>query len=224
MEVTKSQSMEFAPRESLQTIESGSTRIYRIDWNKYFPHKIESTPLTITRGNYDLAVEFMKLHFKEIHQVSDDEKFLPEDYSESKRRYYKEFGDFFFFRDNDHLVGFFVGTLLDWSSYYIRNCSILPSFQNKKIYQNMISRLLDGLGENNVDRVEVDVSPSNLAAIHIFNKLKFNVTGTTLSERWGSNVKFTKFLNHKNETVFLDQFCYGVRPQRNVDANNLTKG
>jgi hypothetical protein len=49
--------------------------------------------------------------------------------------------------------------------------------------------------------------------MHIMGRLRFNVTGTCLSERWGANVHFTKFLNGDNERTFLQQFCSGVKYQ-----------
>jgi hypothetical protein len=42
------------------------------------------------------------------------------------------------------------------------------------------------------------------------------VTGTTLSDRWGAQVKFTRFLDEESERIFLGQFCAGVRHQRRV--------
>jgi hypothetical protein len=49
--------------------------------------------------------------------------------------------------------------------------------------------------------------------MHIATRLKFNQTGTLLSERWGAMVHFTKFLSEEKEEVFLRQFCSGVKYQ-----------
>jgi len=103
--------------------------------------------------------------------------------------------------------------LTERSQFRVRNCSILPAFQGGGRYQSLLRHLISVLGENGIDRIEGDVAPSNLGHIHVLNKLKFNITGFNLSERWGALVHFTHFTNPKPEKVFLDQFCDGVKPQ-----------
>ena len=65
-----------------------------------------------------------------------------------------------------------------------------------------------------VERVEADTSPSNMATLHLLSRLRFNPTGTVLTDRWGAHIKFTRYLDDAAEQVFLDQFCTGVRYQR----------
>jgi hypothetical protein len=73
--------------------------------------------------------------------------------------------------------------------------------------------LFEELKRVGVERVECDTSPANLVMVHIMGRLRFNVTGTCLSERWGAYIHFTRFLNSDNERTFLRQFCSGVKYQ-----------
>ena len=73
--------------------------------------------------------------------------------------------------------------------------------------------LFEQLKRAGVERVEADTSPANMATMHLLTRLRFNMTGTTLSERWGAHVHFTKFLDERSEGVFLEQFCSGVKYQ-----------
>jgi hypothetical protein len=101
----------------------------------------------------------------------------------------------------------------------MRSMAILPSFQGQGLFQDFLSHLFNVLKAHGVNRVTGDVSPSNLVSSHIFNKMQFNVTGYTVSDRWGALTQFTKFLNPRTEAVFLDSFCAGIRPQAVARSN-----
>ena len=134
--------------------------------------------------------------------------------SAAKTRYYEVFGDFFEFFHGDELAGLLVCTPTDWSSYYIRSAAMLPKFQGRRIVQHFYTSVLfPTLQRAGVERVEFDTSPSNMAMMHIATRLRFNNTGTILSERWGAMIHFTKFLAVDKEEVFLRQFCAGVKYQ-----------
>jgi len=49
--------------------------------------------------------------------------------------------------------------------------------------------------------------------VHLLTSLNFNVTGSVLSDRWGAQVRLTRFLDAQSEDVFLRQFCAGVAYQ-----------
>lgn len=69
-----------------------------------------------------------------------------------------------------------------------------------------------------MERVCVDVSPSNVEQVQRLSKLGFYVSGNSFSERWGACIAMTKYLDSHSEEVFLDQFCLGLRPKK----TNLT--
>lgn len=189
-----------------------SERIYGLNWRKHFPLDLGGG-LSVDAAPAEEGLAFMRRNFAEIYRDSPPGAFLTEEYNDNKLRYYREAGDFFLFREGAKPVGIFVGTPVDWSTYFFRNCSILPEYQGKKIYQKLLVHLLKVLPHYGIDRVEGDVSPANLGHIHILNKLQFNIAGLRMTERWGSLLHFTKYLSPKHEQVFLDQYCHGVRPQ-----------
>jgi hypothetical protein len=107
-----------------------------------------------------------------------------------------------------------ICTPLDWSSYYVRSAALLPEYQGRQAIQHFLSGVLfPELTRAGVERVELDTSPSNLAMMHIATRLRFNPTGTLLTERWGALVHFTRYLAADSEQVFLDKFCAGPRYQ-----------
>jgi RimJ/RimL family protein N-acetyltransferase len=89
----------------------------------------------------------------------------------------------------------------------------LPEHQGRAAAQSFFRALFPLLQACGVERVELDTSPSNLAMMQIVTRLRFNPVGTTLTDRWGALVKFSKFLDEDCEGIFLRQFCAGVAYQ-----------
>lgn len=198
-----------------RSVQSVSNKIYNIDWNTHFPFECKNQ-VTVRYGNYEQAVGFSKTHLAEIYeQENHDSGFLGQssDAEGAKTRYLNELADCFLFYKGEKIIGFFVGSIVDWNSYFLRNCSILPEYQGQKLYQEFLVYFLGVLKKHKVVRACGDVSPSNLAHIHILNKLQFNIVGLHMTERWGSLLQFVKYLDRENEKIFLSQFCYGVTPQ-----------
>jgi len=57
--------------------------------------------------------------------------------------------------------------------------------------------LFEILKSAGVERIEADTSPGNFASMTVMTRLRFNLTGTVLSERWGAMMHFTKFLDER---------------------------
>jgi hypothetical protein len=190
-----------------------SERIYGFSWSNYFPLKLnEDEDVVIVE--FKKAIEFIK----ENHNQIFDENlwgnpFFKAENNESKQKYYELISDCFLFLKNQKPYALIIGTLTDWSSYYLRYGAFLKEFQGGGRVQSFLNHIILTLKNNSISRVETDISPANLVNLHVFNKLQFNISGINLSERWGSIIHMTKFLNLDAERVFLDQFCAGVRPQ-----------
>jgi hypothetical protein len=73
--------------------------------------------------------------------------------------------------------------------------------------RDFLGRLCAAVGVVGVARVESEVSPSNTSALNLQLKQGFMVTSATNSERWGSVLRLTKFLNPESERIFRRQFC-----------------
>jgi ribosomal protein S18 acetylase RimI-like enzyme len=198
----------------MNTQRGASKAILGLEWGSNMPFILTPSRFRVERIQYGQAVPFLKNHFAKIYE-EEKSSFLAQEYSDAKLRFYEDMGDFFALVDSESqdTIGVFIGNLVDWSSYYIRSCSILPEYQGQGLYQQFLALLLNVLKQSGVQRAEIDVAPSNFGHIHVLNKMQFNITGIQVSERWGSMVHFTRFLSKQHEEVFLDRFCYGVKPQ-----------
>jgi hypothetical protein len=190
-----------------------STTLWGLDWSAHLPFTIGK--LTIEQSSYEAAAPFVREHYPTIfEEETSAAPFSTSKLDSSKARYYQAIGDFFEFKAGARTVGLVVCTPLDWGTYYVRSAALLPEYQGFQPIQHFFSRLVfDVLQQAGVERVELDVAPSNLAMMHVVTRLRFNATGTLLSERWGAHVHFTKFLSPVSEHTFIEQFCSGPKYQ-----------
>jgi hypothetical protein len=207
--------------DTVENKKSFSSRMYGFDWGQYFPMKI-SEDEEIRMVNFEVAASFIKENHAEIFEQDQwGNPFLKEDSQKSKQYYYEEMADCFMFCKGDINYGIYIGTPIDWSSYYIRFGALIKAFRNGGRTQFLIEHIVNVLRMNSFGRVETDVAPSNLANIHVYNKLQFNINGITLTERWGALLHFTKYLNLTGEKIFLDQYCVGTRSQTEAPKDNV---
>jgi hypothetical protein len=193
-----------------------SEKLWKIDWSKYLPVKLGDSGITLDQGSYEVNSRFAAEHLPEIYETDRfSSAFRAGETNDAKPIYYRELVDFLSFieESSGRLIGIATGLPSDWSTYYIRHCALIPEMQGKHVGHHYIAVLIAALTDAKVSRLECDVSPANLLNINMLNKHRFNVTGVTLSERWGSLLRLTRFLDRECETVFLDQFCWGVRHQ-----------
>jgi hypothetical protein len=103
--------------------------IFGIDWSKHFPLAL-SADEQIEVSDYETAAQFYQQHYSTIYANSREASpFLSQEYSEAKKRYYQTAGDFFAFKHKGKTTGIFVGTPIDWASYYFRSVLMLPEHQ-----------------------------------------------------------------------------------------------
>lgn len=188
-----------------------SEQLWDIDWERALPHSFDDG-FSAVRSSLARSADFIKEHYSTIFEESADSPFRTQ-LSSSKARFY-ELSDFVEFRREGRAVGLVISAPSDWSTYYVRSAALLPSVQGSAVIQRFFTRIIFPiLAEAGVERVETDVSPSNTAMVHIVTRLSFNITGSLLTDRWGANTRFTKFLSRQSEGVFLNQFCSGVKYQ-----------
>lgn len=204
----------FASSPKLYPIQRGLTQLlWGLDWKRHFPLSLDGN-LTVDSSTFAEADAFAKENFRLIYGDAPQNQFLIVDDTPARNNFYEQAGDFFLFKDGPANIGMFVGNALDWSTYYIRSISILPDYQGLKLYQQFLAHLIQCLTQRGVARVEVHIAPSNLAHVHVANKLGFAVSGTLLSERWGALTHFTKYLGESNQLIFEKQFCAGKFSKR----------
>lgn len=188
-----------------------SLRFWGIDWNEYFPKKLNEQGITVQSIPLSEFNRFMELHFTDIYGTNHQEpihRLLDE--MDGKRLYYEIAGDCFAFYDGTKPIGVYMGTAFDWSTYYLRSVSILTDYQGQKIFQTFITYYLRCLEERGVQRIEADLSPTNLGEVHLLTKLGFMITGFNITDRWGAMARFTRFHPDKAASGPLDTFSWGI--------------
>lgn len=190
-----------------------SELLWDIRWGEYFPKQLTSDGILVASVSYEDAIPFIQEHYSQIFQDSDDSPFYGGKITAARSRYYRIAGDFFAFKDGEKIIGILIGNPSDWGTYYLRSSGLLPEYEGKNLVQRLLPLLFTRLREANVERVESETAPSNMPMVYMLTRHRFNVSGTVLSERWGVLTRFTKFLDEASESVFLRQFCSGVRYQ-----------
>ncbi|MBN1612114.1 MAG: GNAT family N-acetyltransferase [Polyangiaceae bacterium] len=190
-----------------------SEALWGIRWEEILPRQIDYDVVVIA-SSFEQSLPFIEANYSRIFEEEEDARFSHPSSTDPRVRYYRTVGDFFEFKQGDRTVALLIGTAADWSTYYIRSAAALPEVQGKKLIQRFFPEMFEVLKAGGVERVEADTSPSNMATLHLLSRLRFNPSGTVLTDRWGAHIKFTRYLDDAAEQVFLDQFCTGVRYQR----------
>jgi hypothetical protein len=182
-----------------------SERLWGPGWDAHLPFAIEE--VQVAAGSFVEAVPFISEHYAELFNARDNVgRFLTDPMTDAKRRFAEEM-DVFLFRDQGRIVGLILAHPSDWSTYYIRSGALLPAYRRRNLIARFLERAWEPLRALSVERVEAECSPANVAVMRILTGLGFLITATANSERWGSNVRLTRFLREEAEEVFLRQFC-----------------
>ena len=216
MEVHSAEKVE---RSVVKGIESkGSTRpsytVLGIEWEKYFPLDLgDSITGELTDGEGVLRFLREKDRFSKLRSAGGV------DLLESRKQlYYTMMGDCFCLKKDGEMIAVMAGALHDWTTYYFRYVSILPAYEGRGHYQKLLKHVLSILAAYGVERAEADVSPANFTNIQILNRLRFMVTGYRATDRWGNLLVYTKYLEGKPETDFLEKCCFGFPKVRDASS------
>jgi len=170
---------------------------------------------SLERVPFEGALPFIEQHYAQIFGAEENgARFLASPMTEAKRRFCEE-SDVFLFRTGTQTVGLLMGNPIDWSSYYIRSTALLSDYRGRNLGPMLVELLSSTLRAAGVERLEADVSPTNLSSMRgLCLDLGFVVTSTSLSERWGGLIHLTRLLSEEASTVFHRQFCNHPRSTR----------
>jgi hypothetical protein len=189
-----------------------SERLWGIRWPELLPHTLDHETAVIS-STFEQAQGFIDAHYAAIFEDMGEGRFSRPSEAALKARYYRATGDFFEFKQGGRTVALLIGTPGDWSTYYIRSTAAVRESQGKRLIQRFLPFLFAVLKAAGVERVDAHTSPTNMALLHLLLRLRFNPSGTVLSDRWGALLQFTRFLDEQAERVFIDQFCMGIHYQ-----------
>jgi hypothetical protein len=185
-----------------------SERLWGLDWTKVLPWQIGD--VTIEWGSYDDVLDFLREHGERLSD-GPERRFLVEEMTEAKRRFFADTDVFVMRHASGRVVGFWGGHPSDWSTYYCRTMNILPEFREGRLASELSSRICETLAGTEVARIEVDTSIANIPMTRLLHGLGFLVTGSSNSERWGAMLRFTKFLCGGAAETFHRQYVHVPR-------------
>lgn len=193
--------------------------LWGIDWAEWLPRRLTGDGIDLCPSDIESAMPFICAHYAEIfEQDAERGQFFHEPFDGAKLRYYRT-ADVFEIKHAARTVGLLIGAPSDWSTYYVRTMGVLRAYQGRQLPRVILPFLFERLADAGVRRFEAETSPSNLATVLFLTRMRFNITGHSLTERWGTLLRLTKFLDEAAEDVFLDKFCSGARYQKRVREN-----
>jgi hypothetical protein len=188
-----------------------SEALWDLRWAEHLPFDL-GNGCSVQASTFELATPFIRAHYATIFEHDSSSPFRPDALTAQKARYYELCADFFEFRRANRTIGLLVCDPLDWSTYYVRSAAILPEHQGRQLVQRFFSAVLfDVMTAVGVERIEIDIAPTNLMMLHIAARYRFVATGTLLSDRWGAHARFTRFLSANSQQTFARQFCAGLK-------------
>jgi hypothetical protein len=182
---------------------SMSERLWNLDWRQVLPWQVGE--VTIEHGTFDEIVPFLEANPRLFG--GGEQRFFVEKLTDAKRRFWAE-ADVFILRRGGEMIGYWGGHPSDWSTYYCRTMAILPEHREGRIATELSTRICQTLAPTEVVRIEVDTSIANVAMQRMLLGLGFLVTSTSVSERWGTMLRFTKLLREEAGRIFKTQYVH----------------
>lgn len=191
-----------------------SERLWRLSWADELPATMDG--IAVELGSFATAYAFVEEHWEGI--FSDGaERFYVEELTEAKRRFWDEMDIFVFRAEDGRVAGMAGGHPTDWSTYYFRTFALLPEYRERRFASVFATHVIRVLRTAGVVRLEAECSVANVAMTRLFVGHGFLMTSTLNTERWGTMLRFTKFVDEKAEGVFRRQFvnvpAYGKRDE-----------
>jgi len=186
-----------------------SAQLWNIRWSEVLPFQFDEVRVEI--GPFSEAAPFIAEHYAAIFGNEDPSvKFLHEPMTDAKRRF-SEMSDVFLFRAEQRTVGIMIAHPTDWSTYYMRSSAFVREYRSRHMLNRFLTSVCEPLAAVGVKRLETEISPSNLPANRLVTACGWMVTGTSNSERWGTVLRYTKFLTDDAKSAFAHQFCVTPR-------------
>ena len=179
-----------------------SQRLWGLDWSRVLPWQLED--VVVESGTADEALRFVETHYAEIFGATGEQRFLADPLTDAKRRFCAEM-DVVVFRHERRIVGILMAHPSDWSTYYMRTVAILPQYRERRLLTRFMDACYAPLRDAGIQRIEGECSPLNAPMMRMLVGQDFIVTSTSATDRWGTLVRFTKFLSQEAQQTFRRQ-------------------
>jgi L-amino acid N-acyltransferase YncA len=123
-----------------------------------------------------------------------------------RNEYRKIHAEYFLFFYKGKAIGWFMGEMEDFETFYMRNTGILPAHQGKGLYGAFLDRFITYITKLGYQRISSQHAPKNINVYKVKMARGFLVAGTENHERWGTLIKLVKILNPKREAYYLKKF------------------
>jgi hypothetical protein len=190
-----------------------SERLWAINWPSWTYEGISCAAVA-----FDDVVPFIGKHYPSIFATEPD-RFFEEKMTPAKRRFLGEC-DAFLFRRGDVEAGIAIGHPTDWSTYYVRTMALLPEFREVGFTTEWVIRLGETLRTVGVERMECETSPANAPVHRMCLTTGWIQTGLVNTERWGSMIRYTRYLADEPKRVFHRQFINAPTTRRKNESQS----
>lgn len=123
-----------------------------------------------------------------------------------KNEYLKIHSENFLFKKDGKAIGWFMGEMDDFETFYMRNTGILPKYQGQGLYTELLPHLLSYLKALGYQRVSSHHSSDNIRIFNLKMKQGFMIVGSENHERYGQLVKMVKIFNKEREQIYKTRF------------------
>lgn len=185
--------------------------IWGLNWKKHFPIHFGDYSVELSDINEFLALKKCPDSFL-VTSDNSHNSFVKDINSKAKEAYLQLNSDFFVFKIDGEVVGLIIGEVRDWSSYYIRFMNVAPAHRKQNLSSAFCSFIEAILASYGVDKVQIDVAPTNMKQVIRMGQLGYVSTGNVLSERFGAYIQMTKFLRDEAYSVFNNSFTLALYP------------
>lgn len=120
--------------------------------------------------------------------------------------YTKIHAEYFLIYHKDKAIGWFMGEMEDFETFYMRNTGILPKHQGKGIYSAFLDKFIPYITKLGYQRISSHHVGHNKRIFNLKMNKGFMIVGTENHERWGALVKMVKFLNKEREAYHKKKF------------------
>lgn len=186
-----------------------------LDWRKHLPISMGDYTLNISTADEFYQLKKSPSTFLVTSENSDD-NFIKDINSDLKDRYLRHACDFFIFKKNTEVVGTVICEIQDWTTYYLRYITINPEHRNNNLTLSFVKAIEHILQNYKIEKITCDVSPTNLGQVSRMSQAGYVYTGNVLSERFGANIRLTKFIKDDCWKAYNQNFIQRFYKEKHI--------